>query len=136
MSLLLAVSLGYYMTIPPKPREFPAVSAPKPPLAPTKKVPPPLPPTKEERNDLLGILGRPVVLEDGSLGTQVGQVFPGSPAQRVGLEPGDVIARVDGRPFVSPNDMNLALGRSNGWPVLTVFRVRYGQYVNVITPLN
>ena len=67
---------------------------------------------------------------------QIGQVFPGGPAQRVGLEPGDVIVRVDGRPFVTPNDMNLALGHSNGRPVLTVFRVRYGQYADILTPLN
>jgi S1-C subfamily serine protease len=92
-------------------------------------------PSTPPSRPLLGILGRPIVFENGSLGMQVGQVFPGSPAQRVGLEPGDVIARVDGTPFVTPNDMNLALGRSNGRPVLTVFRVRHGQYVDVLTPL-
>ena len=93
---------------------------------------PPNPPSRP----LLGILARPVVLENGSIGMQVGQVFPGGPAQRVGLEPGDVIVRVDGGPFVTPNDMSLALGRSDGRPVLTVFRVRYGQYANIITPLD
>lgn len=83
----------------------------------------------------MGILARPVVLGDGSIGMRVGQVFPGGPVQRVDLEPGDVIVRVGGRPFVTPNDMKLALGRSNGRPVLMVFRIRYGQYVSIITPL-
>ncbi len=93
---------------------------------------PPNPPSRP----LLGILARPVVFENGSIGMQIGQVFPGGPAQRVGLEPGDVIVRVDGGPFVTPNDLSLALGRSDGRPVLTVFRVRYGQYANIITPLD
>ena len=85
---------------------------------------------------LLGIMYRPIVLENGFLGMRVVQVVPGSPAQRVGLEPGDVIVRVEGRSFVTPNDMCLDLRSSNGRPVLTVFRVRYGQHVNIITPLD
>ena len=98
--------------------------------------PRPAQPPSPHSRPLLGILPRPVVLGDSSIGVQIVQVAPGGPAQRVGLEPGDIIARVDGRPFAAPEDMKLALGRSNGQPVLTVFRARYRQYVNVITPLN
>ncbi len=94
------------------------------------------PPVNPPSRPLLGVMAVPVVLENGSLGMQIGQVFPGGPAQRVGLEPGDMIVRVDGRPLVTPDDMSLALSRSNGQPVLTVFRPRYGQFVNIMTPLN
>lgn len=85
---------------------------------------------------LLGIHFLPIDLGNGSIGMQIVYVYSGSPAYRVGLEPGDIIVFVDGKPFFTQDDLSLALDRSNGRPVLTVFRVRYGQYVDVLTPLN
>ena len=42
-------------------------------------------------------------------------VFPGSPAQAAGMEPGDVITRINGHPVVAPSDVTSALaGRHPG----------------------
>ena len=36
-------------------------------------------------------------------------VFPGSPAQAAGMEPGDVITRINGHPVTDPSDVTSAL---------------------------
>lgn len=42
-------------------------------------------------------------------------VFPGSPAQAAGMEPGDVITRINGHPVVAPSDVTSAVaGRHPG----------------------
>ncbi len=48
-------------------------------------------------------------------GVMVVDVFPGSPAQVAGMEPGDVITRINGRPVVAPSDVTSAIaGRHPG----------------------
>jgi hypothetical protein len=48
-------------------------------------------------------------------GVMVVDVFPGSPAQAAGMEPGDVITRVNGHPVVNPSDVTSAVaGRHPG----------------------
>jgi PDZ domain len=48
-------------------------------------------------------------------GVMVVDVFPGSPAQAAGMEPGDVITRINGHPVVAPSDVTSALaGRHPG----------------------
>jgi predicted metalloprotease with PDZ domain len=42
-------------------------------------------------------------------GVMVVDVFPGSPAQRAGMEPGDVITQINGHPIFSPSDLTAAL---------------------------
>jgi len=60
-----------------------------PPIAP----PQPPPPVSPEERPYLGI--RYMLLEEGA---RIEVVEPGSPAEEAGLEPGDVIAAVDGEP--------------------------------------
>lgn len=42
-------------------------------------------------------------------GVMVVDVFPGSPAQAAGMEPGDVITRLNGKPIVTPSEVTSAL---------------------------
>ena len=42
-------------------------------------------------------------------GVMVVDVFPGSPAQAAGMEPGDVITRLNGKPVFSPSDVTSAI---------------------------
>ncbi|HTP18109.1 MAG TPA: PDZ domain-containing protein [Solirubrobacteraceae bacterium] len=44
-------------------------------------------------------------------GVMVVDVFPGSPAQVAGMEPGDVITQINGHLIVNPSDVNSALAR-------------------------
>ena len=36
-------------------------------------------------------------------------VFPGSPAQAAGMEPGDVITRINGHSVINPSDVTTAI---------------------------
>jgi len=42
-------------------------------------------------------------------GVMVVDVFPGSPAQAAGMEPGDVISQIDGSQILTPRDVRAAL---------------------------
>jgi len=42
-------------------------------------------------------------------GVMVVDVFPGSPAQAAGMEPGDVITRLNGKPVFAPSDVTSAI---------------------------
>jgi S1-C subfamily serine protease len=42
-------------------------------------------------------------------GVMVVDVFPGSPAQNAGMEPGDVITQINGHPIFSPSDVTSAI---------------------------
>ena len=42
-------------------------------------------------------------------GVMVVDVFPGSPAQAAGMEPGDVITQIDGHQILTPNDVRAAI---------------------------
>jgi S1-C subfamily serine protease len=68
---------------------------------------------------------------NGELGLQLISVGAGSPAQRAGLEVGDVIVRVDGVRVRSPEELLKALDQSTGNPNLKVLNVRNGQYVEL-----
>lgn len=68
----------------------------------------------------LGIVG---YVEYGR-GLVVERVFPYSPAQRLGLEPGDVILRVNDQRLRRDGDLQQALRRSGGFVRLLVDDVR------------
>jgi predicted metalloprotease with PDZ domain len=42
-------------------------------------------------------------------GVMVVDVFPGSPAQTAGMEPGDVVTQINGQPILSPSDVTSAI---------------------------
>jgi membrane-associated protease RseP (regulator of RpoE activity) len=46
-------------------------------------------------------------------GVMVINVFPGSPAQAAGMEPGDVITRVNGHAVASPSDVTSAIAKAH-----------------------
>ncbi|HEX9068925.1 MAG TPA: trypsin-like peptidase domain-containing protein, partial [Ktedonobacterales bacterium] len=74
----------------------------------------------EVRRAVIGIAGQPIALSPGvrrQIGTQkesavqVVQVAGGGPAQRAGLQPGDVIFLLDGKPIASADDIRHLLER-------------------------
>jgi len=84
----------------------------------------------------LGIFMQPVRLSNGQAGLQIQRVEPSGPAQRAGLESGDIIVRVDGAPVAQPDQLRQALARSDGRPRLTLINVRDGQPVDIGVPLD
>jgi S1-C subfamily serine protease len=69
----------------------------------------------------MGVLGEPV--RDG-FGVEV--VSPKTPADRAGLQPGDVILQADGRPVKTQQDISTAVDRSGGTLTLAVRRGAVG----------
>lgn len=63
---------------------------------------------------LLGIDEEPVTLADGTKAMKVGRVFPGSAAEKVGLQAGDVIRSVNG--YLTEQRGNLAWIIANAAP--------------------
>ena len=59
-----------------------------------------------------------------TVGALVGDVSPGSPAQRAGLQKGDIVLDVDGRPVTDSNDlrMTISMMRPGATVQLKVFR--------------
>jgi hypothetical protein len=88
-------------------------------------------PQGPQRPRRLGVQIQPVDVGNGELGLQLISVGAGSPAQRAGLEVGDVIVRVDGVRVRSPEELLKALDQSTGNPNLKVLNVRNGQYVEL-----
>ena len=88
-------------------------------------------PQKPARPRRLGVQIQPVDVGNGELGLQLVSVGDGSPAQRAGLEVGDVIVRVDGTRVRSPEELVRALDQSTGNPLLKVLNVRNRQYVEL-----
>ena len=75
------------------------------------------------------------VYEDGSVGVVVANVLPGTPAEKSGLRPGDIIVSFDGTP-VSDSDALLAAAqaREDGAPIMLDF-LRRGSLCSVtVTP--
>ncbi len=78
---------------------------------------------------LLGVDEEPVVLADGTKAMKIGKVFPGSAAERAGLQAGDVIRSVNG--YLTEQRGNLAWIIANAAPnnelKLNVQSVKDGQ---------
>ncbi len=55
----------------------------------------------------LGVTTRAAAAGNGLL---VGEVVPGSPAEKAGLQPGDIIQSVDDRPVAAPDDLGTLIG--------------------------
>jgi S1-C subfamily serine protease len=62
----------------------------------------------------------------GDIAFRVGNVTPGSPAQQLGLQSGDLIVRIDGKQFYSINDWMQLLAEKNPGEEVTVEYVRFG----------
>ena len=72
-------------------------------------------------------LGLQTVSQMGTSGATVLVVDAGGPAQRAGLQPGDVITQVDGQPITSPGVLDAAIaGKQPGQQVQLLVN-RYGQ---------
>lgn len=68
---------------------------------------------REVEYGLLGIRFQPnaaTQMSTGAMGVAVWRVYPGSAANRAGLQTGDLIAEVDGQPTPSPEHLQLAVG--------------------------
>jgi S1-C subfamily serine protease len=61
-------------------------------------------------------------------GLRITAVDPGSPAERIGLEVGDVIVQVNGRPIYVWADLQNALANSRGYLRMRVWDSRTGTY--------
>ncbi|HET7051653.1 MAG TPA: PDZ domain-containing protein [Solirubrobacteraceae bacterium] len=72
-------------------------------------------------------LGLQTVSQMGNSGATVLVVDAGGPAQRAGVQPGDVITQVDGQPITSPGILDAAIaGKQPGQQVQLLVN-RYGQ---------
>ena len=80
----------------------------------------------QEDRSLLGIQGR----FDHGYGLVVERVRRGSPAGRIGLEPGDVIRAIDGRWLWTEADYRRQLRNSDGNLQVIVRDVRTGQLLS------
>jgi hypothetical protein len=78
----------------------------------------------------IGVMLVPVALGNRS-GLQVTEVTPGGPAQRAGLEPGDVILEADNLPVRTMVDMTAQLARAGAKLHLVIRNVRNGQLQNL-----
>jgi len=116
-------------------------SADDPPTAPLYVPPVPVVPTVMAQR--IGIQMRDVYyLEPGAgwiYAVQVlHQVEPGSPAGRAGIEPGDMITRINGVRTFNHNDVQRLIGQAAGDVIVRLRDVRTGRYVDtqLITPLR
>jgi serine protease Do len=80
---------------------------------------------REVKKVWLGVRGTTVTAANGrpsarSQGLRVRSVWPGSPAARAGLAPGDVVVSLDGRPVESREDFDTALASLGPGKVLSV----------------
>jgi serine protease Do len=72
----------------------------------------------------LGVVARAVALSDADrIGLALDDVERGAPADRAGLEAGDVVVALDGRPLHSTADLQRSVGRARGgWLTVDVIR--------------
>lgn len=67
----------------------------------------------ESRRAFLGVKTSDPGLEEGAEGFRIGEVVPGSAAERTGLRAGDVIIEIDGRKIRGFDDLRAAIARRN-----------------------
>lgn len=72
-------------------------------------------------------LGLQTVSQMGTSGATVLVVDAGGPAQRAGVQPGDVISQVDGQPITSPEGLNAAIAAKAPGQQVQLLINRYGQ---------
>lgn len=82
----------------------------------------------------VGLSGIPQMLENGTLGFLILEVFPGSPAHAAGLQPLDVILTVNGESVSNPDQIRAAVQRA-GRRSIPVEALRRGGKVRLwVTP--
>ncbi|MCS7050450.1 MAG: trypsin-like peptidase domain-containing protein [Thermomicrobium sp.] len=88
--------------------------------------------------ELRAVPGRfsPERREIRAAGIAVLQVVPGSPAERAGLQPGDVIVSVDGVSVATPSDLQRALSRAPVGSTILLGLVRRGRLLTVRAELG
>lgn len=69
--------------------------------------------------------------ESRAAGIFVLQVLSGSPAERAGLWPGDIIVSLEGAPLQSPTDLQRLLGRTPIGSTITLGVVRQGRFMTL-----
>jgi membrane-associated protease RseP (regulator of RpoE activity) len=72
-------------------------------------------------------LGLQTVSQMGNSGATVLVVDAGGPAQRAGVQPGDVITQVDGQPITSPGILDAAIAAKQPGQQVQLLVNRYGQ---------
>lgn len=74
-------------------------------------------------------LGLQTVAQMGNSGATVLAVDGGGPAQRAGVQPGDVITQVDGQPITSPAVLEAAIAAKQPGQQVQLLINRYGQSI-------
>jgi S1-C subfamily serine protease len=74
----------------------------------------------------LGLSSQSVSSGFGSGGAQVGDVTSGGPADQAGVQPGDVITKIDGRTVHNPDDVSAAVTSHKPGDIVAVTIVRQG----------
>ena len=64
---------------------------------------------------------------DGAIGVVVNQVVPGSPAQKAGLEPGDLITEIGGKQIRTPGELIATIGHRSPGSELAITAFRGGE---------
>ena len=86
----------------------------------------------------LGIDEEPASLPDGRRGMKITNVYPGTPAQRAGLQVGDVLVSING--YLTEQRGNLAWIIANAAPnnqlKMTVRTIKDGQEHTITAPLS
>jgi putative serine protease PepD len=73
---------------------------------------------------------------NGSGGAVVGDVVPGGPADRAGVQVSDVVTQVDGRRVFDPSDISAAIGQRNPGDTVTVTVQRAGAVLDLHVKLG
>jgi hypothetical protein len=71
-----------------------------------------------------------------SYGLRINSVVPGSPAQRSGLEAGDIVISANQKPMNQQKSLTMAVAESDGQLNLILRNVRNGQTVTVVVKLD
>jgi len=82
------------------------------------------------RRALLGI-----EMKEGESGVEIASVIPGSPAEKAGLEPGDLIVEIDGREVATALEIAESVGSRRPGDAITVTVERDGDMLNLSATL-